>query len=170
MKLFVIYIGGTHEKALIELHDMRFVIAEKIEDTYGALRKTWWGIPKTLHIDAWGALEYVDGYQIIISETPSAESTEKLFFINLGGYDPQQFTELHKNVFIVAKDSGEAKAKAKKLIKDWTLPHKDYIYEIDDILAITEIVDTSKWHIHLKPTEKTVPFKFTSDYQPLGKK
>ena len=34
MKLFAIYIGGTHEKALIELHDMRFIIAENIKDTY----------------------------------------------------------------------------------------------------------------------------------------
>lgn len=33
-KLFIIYIGGSHEKAFIELHDMRFVIAETIEDTY----------------------------------------------------------------------------------------------------------------------------------------
>jgi hypothetical protein len=46
MKLFVIYIGGTHEKALIELHDMRFVIADKIEDTYPALRNSWWGKKK----------------------------------------------------------------------------------------------------------------------------
>ena len=44
MKLFVIYIGGTHEKSLIELHDMRFVVANTIEETYDALRQSWWGI------------------------------------------------------------------------------------------------------------------------------
>lgn len=28
----MIYIGGMHEKSLIELHDMRFIIAENILD------------------------------------------------------------------------------------------------------------------------------------------
>ena len=41
MQLFVIYIGGTIYKALIELHDMR-VVAEKIKDTYDALKTQWW--------------------------------------------------------------------------------------------------------------------------------
>ena len=41
MELFVIYIGGIHPKAFIELHDMRFVIAEKIEDTYEELKNSW---------------------------------------------------------------------------------------------------------------------------------
>ncbi len=39
MKLFIIYIGGTHENAFIEVHDMRFVIAKTIEDTYDSLKK-----------------------------------------------------------------------------------------------------------------------------------
>jgi hypothetical protein len=52
MHLFVIYIGGAHEKAFIELHDMRFVIAEKIEDSFDILRKTWWGTKESLHLNA----------------------------------------------------------------------------------------------------------------------
>ena len=43
MKLFMIYIGGVHEKAFIELHDMRFVIAKSLEDTYEELKSSWWG-------------------------------------------------------------------------------------------------------------------------------
>ena len=38
----------------------------------------------------------------------------KLFFVNLGGYDPDEFTELHKNVLLVAPDAKTAKAKAKE--------------------------------------------------------
>ena len=53
MKLFVIYIGGTHKKAFIEVHDMRFVIAEKIEDTYDFLKQTWWGTKESLHLDVY---------------------------------------------------------------------------------------------------------------------
>jgi hypothetical protein len=39
MNLFAIYIGGSHEKSLIELHDMRFEIGDRIEDTYDELMK-----------------------------------------------------------------------------------------------------------------------------------
>lgn len=44
--LFVIYIGGSHNQSLIELHDMRFVVANNIEDTYSLLRQSWWGFPQ----------------------------------------------------------------------------------------------------------------------------
>ena len=174
MKLFAIYIGGTHEQALVELHDMRFIIAETIEGTYESLRKSWWGVPKSLHIDSWGILEYVDGYQIDIKAEPAPVIAEKLYFINLGGYDPEQFTELHKNVFIVANGEAQAKEKAKKLIADWTLPHKDYLFDIENLVDISLIThaksnNNARWHIHLTRTPKSVPFEFTSDYLPLGK-
>ncbi len=52
--LFVIYIGGSHEGALIELHDMRLIISDTIENAYETLRKSWWGTPESLHLDAWG--------------------------------------------------------------------------------------------------------------------
>ncbi len=40
MHLFVIYIGGSHNQSLIELHDMRFIIANNIEETYDELRQS----------------------------------------------------------------------------------------------------------------------------------
>jgi hypothetical protein len=174
MKLFAIYIGGTHEQALVELHDMRFVIAETIEGTYEQLRKSWWGVPKSLHIDSWGVLEYADGYHIEIKAEPAPVRVEKLYFINLGGYDLEQFTELHKNVFIVANGEAEAKEKAKKLITDWTLPHKDYLFDIENLVDINQVMGSEtnsndRWYVHLNPTQKSIPFKFSSDYLPLGK-
>ena len=39
LSLFVIYLGGAHEKSLIELHDIRFIAANTIEETYSALKK-----------------------------------------------------------------------------------------------------------------------------------
>lgn len=169
MKLFAIYIGGTHEQALIELHDMRFVIANTIEDTYDFLRKSWWGIPKTLHIDAWGIVENVDGYDLKISNEPAKNQEQTLFFVNLGGYDPNQYTELHKNTFVVATDSAEAKLKAKASIKNWGTPHKDYLYEIDEILNIAELTQKAQYYIHLEPNKAYKPFQFTSNYIPIGK-
>src|SRR3954462_7690207 len=97
-RIFAIYIGGATEKSLIELHDMRFVIADRIEDTYPALKAAWWGKPESLHIDCWGALDSADGHNITLKPEPSS-GAERLYFVNLGGYDPGDFTELHKNVF-----------------------------------------------------------------------
>ena len=37
----------------------------------------------------------------------------KLFFVNFGGYDSSLFSELQKNVLIVASDAKYAKEKAK---------------------------------------------------------
>ena len=42
--LFIIYIGGSCSGALIELHDIRLVIAETIEDTYDYLKKKLVGV------------------------------------------------------------------------------------------------------------------------------
>lgn len=70
MKLFVIYIGGAHEKSLIELHDMRFVVANTIEETYDTLRQSWWGTPASLHLDAWGVLDYADNQRSNCVSTP----------------------------------------------------------------------------------------------------
>ena len=39
-KLYMIYIGGYIEGSLIELHDMRFVVASSIEETFPALRSS----------------------------------------------------------------------------------------------------------------------------------
>jgi hypothetical protein len=87
---------------------MRFVIAKKIKDTYESLKESWWGTIESLHLDAWGALKYADGYNIKISSKPAQETENKLYFVNLGGYDSSEFTELHKNVFVVAENPSKA--------------------------------------------------------------
>ena len=37
-QLFIVYLGGSATTANIELHDIQFVIGDKIEDTYEQLR------------------------------------------------------------------------------------------------------------------------------------
>ena len=41
------------KKADIELHDVRWVVGSKIEDTYDTLRKGWFEFKKGLHIDSY---------------------------------------------------------------------------------------------------------------------
>ena len=62
--LYLVVLGGRAKKANIELHDVRWVVGSKIEDTFDALRKDWFGSPKGLHIDSYKKIKYIDGYKI----------------------------------------------------------------------------------------------------------
>ena len=118
-KLFAAYVGGTVEGCHVELHDMRFVIGEKIEDCYDDLRAQWWGDPESLHLDAWGAVEWADGHDVEIVDSAD-NGVQKLWFLNLGGYDAEQFTELHRNLFLVSPDWRSAKVRALGHVEDWS--------------------------------------------------
>lgn len=170
LNLFVIYIGGAHEKSLIELHDMRFVVAEHIEQTYEALRQQWWGIPESLHLDAWGKLKHVDGYRIEIKKAPrAAPHAKQLYFLNLGGYDRTQFTECHRNVFVVAHNPQEAKIQAKLKIAHWTKPHTDNQFEVDNIVNVAQCLRDQGYQIYLEQSDLSMTdFEFTCDYVPIG--
>lgn len=169
MYLFVIYIGGSHSQSLIELHDMRFVIANNIEETYDTLRQSWWGTPTSLHLDAWGILNYADGHSIIVSPHPPKTVINKLYFVNLGGYDKRQFTELHKNIFVVATDEHLAKQKALRQVSEWESPHRDYLHEVDTVLDLSSILTRQNCYLHLIEAKDKSPFEFTCCYTPIGK-
>ena len=62
--LYLVVLGGRAIKANIELHDVRWVVGSKIEDTYETLRKDWFGSSKGLHIDSYKKIKYIDGYKI----------------------------------------------------------------------------------------------------------
>ena len=102
------------------MHDVRWVLGESIEDTFPELRKQWLGNIRGLHIDSYKSIKYVDGYEIVLSKSnknslisPKIEDL-KLWFVNLGGYNPKKMYEEHEFNLIVAKKATEAKNKAKK--------------------------------------------------------
>ncbi|MGB4191584.1 MAG: DUF1543 domain-containing protein [Rickettsiales bacterium] len=168
MKLHIIYIGGIHEKAFVELHDMRFAVAKRIEDTYDYLKSSWWGTQESLHIDAWGVLEYADGHNIHLSNEPST-SENKLYFVNLGGYNSNEFTELHKNVFVVAPNPSKAKVRALKQILDWESHHRDYQFEMENIVDLSAIASAGNYYINLEPSDIEKKFEFTCKFIPIGR-
>ena len=51
--LFLVVLGGRAEKANVELHDVRWVLGTRIEDTYDVLRNDWFGTLEGLHIDSY---------------------------------------------------------------------------------------------------------------------
>lgn len=165
MKLFAIYIGGEHPSAHIEVHDVRFVVAETIRDTHAQLRAEWWGTPGTLHIDCWAEISHADGYAVTLRPEPSS-APEKLWFVNLGGYDGTDFAEQHKNLFVVAASMKEAKARAMATIEHWRDAHRDDIYEAELAFGLEGKIGEGL-HIHLTPVEDARAPRFTCRYTPL---
>jgi hypothetical protein len=124
MKLFAIYVGGEAVGANIEVHDMRFVAAISLEDTYEELKRQWWGTPDSLHLDCWAEIDHADGYDLDLRPDPF-EGPEKLYYVNLGGYDRTEFLERHKNVFVLATTVAAAETQAIQSVAGWSDLHRD---------------------------------------------
>ena len=169
MKLFAIYIGGELEGANIELHDMRFVVAPSIADTYDELRRQWWGIPNSLHVDCWAEISEVDGYSVALRSEPY-NGAEKLYYINLGGYHAGEFLEKHKNVFIVATNLSEAKRRAIKEAKGWDVPHRDEMYEAEQAFSLSECGQSQSLYVHLERNANAKPLSFVCGYTPIKRR
>tara|TARA_Y100001968_G_scaffold48231_1_gene38532 strand:+ start:156 stop:713 length:558 start_codon:yes stop_codon:yes gene_type:complete len=120
LSLFIVVLGGRSIKSNIEIHDVRWVIGESIEDTFPELRKQWLGKKVGLHIDSYKCIKYIDGYEIVISKSNidnlTFTKTEDLtlWFVNLGGYNPKKMYEEHEFNLIVARKAKDAKKKAKQ--------------------------------------------------------
>ena len=166
MKLFAIYIGGEMAGANIEVHDMRFVVAPSINETYDELRRQWWGKPKSLHVDCWAELSHVDGYDISLREEQFL-GTERLFYVNLGGYDSAEFLEVHRNAFVVAETVAQAKYRAVKEVKHWREPHRDDLYEAEQAFALTDAAREHHHYVHLEQVGECRALSFTCDYVPI---
>ena len=160
LSLFIVVLGGRSLKSNIEIHDVRWVLGESIEDTFPELRKQWLGKKSGLHIDSYKRIKYVDGYEIVLSKSnkdslisPQIEHFS-LWFVNLGGYNRKKMYEEHEFNLIVAKKATEAKKKAKN---NWESnlknKHNDdysainYLEQVDDLHPIK----IKNWEINLIP-------------------
>ncbi len=138
--LYLVVLGGRAKKANIELHDVRWVVGSKIEDTYDTLRKDWFGSPKGLHIDSYKKIKYIDG---------------NLWFVNIGGYDPSSMQEKHEFGLVIASNKLEAKNKAKsKWLIGYEKKHKDDMASIEILISCDNcelIKKIGNWKIELIP-------------------
>jgi hypothetical protein len=138
--LFVVMLGGKHPKAKIEVHDVAFVVADRLEAAYAQLRDGWFGSPAGLHIDAWMAVDGVEQWKLELSPLAPSPDSPRLFFINLGGYEARSFGEAHHYLLVVARTRKEAMAKGKRQgLAHWTQPHTDAVLDVDDCLPIDEV-------------------------------
>ena len=137
MKLFMFQLGGNFRNSNVELHDIRFSIGEKPEDCYADLRAQWWGDQAKLHVDCWGAVEQADGHDITLTTDAHAATSDRLFFVNLGGYEDGVFGEAHRYLLVVAQDAAEAKRKSlAQAGAGWIEPHRDALFAVDDCLPV----------------------------------
>ncbi|WP_279046253.1 DUF1543 domain-containing protein [Cedecea davisae] len=166
MELYVFYVGGNAGKSNIEVHDVQFVAAEKPEDAWPALRSAWFGDKDKIHIDGFGKLRWADGYRISLSTTP-VEQSQKLFFVNAGGYSPETLAELHEFDFFVATSAAEAKEKAlARLLVNSYQQHKDNLKDVDDCLFLENVGD---YFVRLEKTEQGERFRPEwQGYLPIG--
>ena len=148
MKLFYIILGATPIGRNTEQHDVFFGIAETLKDLIPAMKKFWPEAKGKIHIDGYQELKFVDGFEVKIVEKNSAIDEQQLFFINLGGYEPGKFEELHQKYMMVGKSMAEIIRRVKKTDFYKTMGFKNaeshiddkYGVDIDDILKVTDIL------------------------------
>jgi Domain of Unknown Function (DUF1543) len=121
---------------VVDLHDIRFSIGETAEECYEDLRRQWWGDPESLHLDCWGRVKQADGFDVTVT-SGAIDTGERLFFANMGGYDLREFAELHRNILLVATDANADKQRAVSLIQNWVLPHKDNLFEVENLFDLS---------------------------------
>ena len=162
--LYLVVLGGRANKANIELHDVRWVIGSRIEDTYDVLRRDWFGTSEGLHIDSYKKINYIDGYKINLINVQNKQiknnkyfnentSKKNLWFVNIGGYNPSSMQEKHEFGLVVASDKFEAKniAKSRWLI-GCKKKHKDDISSLEILIGCDDtklIHSIDNWEIVL---------------------
>ncbi|WP_336166584.1 DUF1543 domain-containing protein [Acinetobacter sp. 161(2023)] len=142
--LFMVMLGGRHAHANTEVHDVVMAVGDTLEEVYPQLKQAWFGEAQGLHIDAWAKLSGVSSqgknYQIQFSDAAPSALDLKLYLINLGGYIPNAFGELHSYHLVVATDAVMAKQLGKQFIdQEWHKPHTDRVVDVDDCIPIDHI-------------------------------
>lgn len=169
LKLYMLLLGSKAPGRHIEQHDFFFGIAASLKDLIPDIKAFWRGTSANLHIDGWREVNAVDGFQIkvVLKEEADLLSANKLFFINLGGYQSNKLEEQHYVVLTVQNNRALAIQQAKKTVffRNNTIAgikgansHIDdkYGIDVDDIYNINEMLSPSlkdKYHIQITPSE-----------------
>lgn len=146
MNLFMLVIGGKPSGRFTEQHDVFFGIAVELKDLVPSLHKFWPELEGKMHIDSWRKVSQVDGFQINVVPRDSnpLKGENKLFFVNLGGYKPNDMEEYHYKQVVVATDLAEATRIAKQSVfwKHHDSSHIDdkYGIDVDDVYEVEDLL------------------------------
>jgi hypothetical protein len=152
LKLYMVMLGATPEGRLTEQHDIFFGIGPSLKELIPEMNAFWPEAKGRIHIDAWREVSVVDQFLIEVGGRNTAidSVSEKLFFINLGGYKKNEFEEYHYKILAVAENFELAtkKAEATTFYKhcgfDEAISHIDdkYGIDVDDIYNVDDILES----------------------------
>ena len=169
--LYLVVLGGRTEKANIEMHDVRWVVGSKIEDTYETLRNDWFGSSKGLHIDSYKRIQYIDGHKINLINFEKDKIEKKqlvnknkakknLWFVNIGGYSTTSMQEKHEFGLVIASNKLEAKTIAKsKWLIGFKKKHTDDLASLEMLVSCDncELIEKiGNWQIELTPDYNSI--------------
>lgn len=174
MKLYMIQIGFRLPGMNTEGHDTLFVIAESQAEAYKTVKVKR---DYAHHIDTCLEVHQVEDQEVLITAQPHKQDL-KLWFLNLGGYLPGQFGEVHKCLLLTGRSLDDAKKKAKQdpfftdegLVTDpKASPHIDDKHRlddgIDDALCVSDSLEA--YGIELRPATAQLQNPLTIAYTPL---
>jgi hypothetical protein len=67
-KLYMFYLGGNAGRSNIEVHDIQFAVCDDYRESIPTLKAAWFGDADKIHIDGWQIVEWVDGYDVDVSD------------------------------------------------------------------------------------------------------
>lgn len=168
-KLYFLLLGCRPAGRKTEQHDVFAGIAEQLPDLIPYIEASW---PEAgrIHLDAWREVNAVDGYRVAVvprTANPLLKAdASKLWFVNLGGYQPGVFEEFHQKLVVVAASQAEAVQQAKRhpFFKAYHLPpygaaHIDdkWAFEVDEVEPLESLLPTDmqqNWAIQLVRDEQ----------------
>jgi len=149
-----------------EQHDLFFGIGTSLSEVRNDIIDLWKEADGKIHIDGWREVQSVDDYKIeIISKKDAGQiKKERLFFINLGGYKPNEFEEFHYKLLTVSTNKGAAIQQAKQTAFykhtgfEGAVSHVDdkYGIDVDDIYEIQDILPShlkEQYSIRISPND-----------------
>ena len=149
-KLFMVLVGATPKGRHTEQHDVFFGIGDSLASLVPAIEAFWPDAKGRVHIDAWRAVTYVDGYSVRVRPRGESAAGSRLYFINLGGYKPGEFEEYHYKTIIAGPDKGAVVRRSKETAFYKHIGFKGaeshiddkYGIDVDDAHEIADILPT----------------------------
>ncbi|MDQ8006532.1 MAG: DUF1543 domain-containing protein [Pedobacter sp.] len=176
-KLFMILLGCKPKGRHTEQHDIFFAIANEVKELVPAINAFWPEANGKIHLDAYRIVNNVNGYKVdVVEKNSKADAANRLFFMNLGGYQSNVFEELHYKMLMVATEKAEAikKAKESEFFMQYFSPHIDdkYGVDVDDVFEIEDVLQEeikAKYQLIFTPTDSLPEDEIVLGYMPIGK-
>ncbi len=175
----MIMLGCKPKGRHTEQHDIFFGISSSLKEIIPDLYAFWPEAKNNVHIDAWREVSNINGCKVeIVNSSETINNELNLFFINLGGYRPNEFDEPHYKMLLATPDKASAIKQAKEtaFYKHTTFAgatsHIDdkYGVDIDDIFEIEDVLSPAlklKYKIKLTMTENLIEDEIHLGYLPV---